>query len=104
MNIVKLVTATALSLSLAAPMVAFSSSANAKITQKWEHTSSDVCYTKKRVPATVQYNTKGKLKHAATRKWIEKGNKVIDKGVDAVYFTTRTVIEEQHTTLVKTKC
>lgn len=79
-------------------------SSEAKVTQKWELSNKDICYKKKTVPATVEYNTQGKLKHAASRVWVEKNGKVVDKHVDAVYFTTKRVLEEQHTTLVKTKC
>jgi len=80
----------------------------AKTITKWEYINRDKCYKAKRVPATVQYNTKGKLKKAASRVWVgnaqKHGAKVVDKYNDAVYFQTRTVIEDQHITLVPTKC
>lgn len=85
-----------------------SSDAEAKTTQAWEYQKKDKCYRVKKVPATVEYNTKGKLKHPAKRVWVgdssRNGSKVIDKHVDAVYFQTKRVIEEQHTTLVPTGC
>lgn len=82
--------------------------AEAKVTQKWEYTNKDKCFKSVRVPATVEYNTKGKLKHAASRVWTgnpqKAGSIVRDKYNDAVYFQTRKVIEDQHVTLVPTKC
>lgn len=98
------ITTAALVLGVTVAFGGFTTDAEAKVTQKWEFTNKDVCYKKKLIPATVEINTKGKLKHAAGRKWIEKGGKVIDKHSDAVYFTTKTVIEEQHVTLVRTSC
>ncbi|MEM6616582.1 MAG: hypothetical protein AAGA88_10550 [Pseudomonadota bacterium] len=109
--ILKVVTRAAalgLVLGLALSPAIVSTDAEAKVTRVWEHTNKDKCYRVKKVPATVEYDTRGKLKHPAKRVWVgdssKHGSKVIDRHVDAVYFQTRRVIEEQHTTLVPTSC
>jgi len=107
--IVNTVTALAIALTAgSAGVLSLAGDAEAKKTTKWEYINKDKCYIAKKVPATVEYNTKGKLKHKASRVWVgnaqKHGAKVIDKHNDAVYFTTRTVIEDQHVTLVATKC
>lgn len=109
-GIISTASAAAIVLSIAATgaVVSTVTSAEAKVITKWEYQNRDKCYKAKRVPATVQYNTKGKLKKAASRVWVgnpqKHGSKVVDKYNDAVYFQTRTVIEEQHVTLVPVKC
>ena len=95
-------------ISAAGGMMVMTSPAEAKIETKWEYTNKDKCYKVKKVPATVEYNTKGKLIREASRSWSgnmhKHGSKVVKKYNDPVYKTTRRVIEEQHMTLVPTSC
>ncbi|MCB1439377.1 MAG: hypothetical protein KDJ63_06335 [Nitratireductor sp.] len=83
-------------------------SASAKTYTKSEYINRDKCYIAKRIPATVQYNTRGVKLRDASRSWVgnaqRHGAKIIDKYHDPVYMQTRTVVEDQHVTLVPSKC
>ena len=107
-KILSLTAAIAMTATACGTVLVFTGEAEAKKTLKWEYTNSDKCYKSVRVPATVEYNTKGKLKSAASRSWVGNpqnvGSIIRDKHNDAVYFQTRTVIEEQHITLVPVSC
>ena len=89
-------------------MMVTTGSAEAKVERKWEHINRDECYKVKKVPATVEYDTRGELVRESSRSWKgnfhKHGSKVVYKYHDPVYKTTRRVIEEQHTTLVPTAC
>lgn len=83
-------------------------SAEAKTYTKHEYQNKDRCYRVKKVPATVEYNTRGILVRESSRSWTgnfhKHGSKVVDKHHDPVYIQTKRVLEEQHTTLVPTSC
>lgn len=82
--------------------------ATAKTYTKKEWQNRDVCYRVKKVPATVEYDTRGKLLREASRSWegnmYKKGAKVVKKHHDPVYITTSRIVEDQHYTLVPTGC
>lgn len=82
--------------------------ASAKKYTKHEHINKDKCYRVKKVAATVEYDTRGKLVREASRSWSgnmhKDGTIVRKKYNDPVYMTTRRVIEDQHYTLVSVSC
>ena len=101
--------ATALAVSGAFGTVAMSTGeAEAKTYTKHEYINRDKCYRVKKVPATVEYNTRGIKLQDASRSWVgnlrKHGAKVKDQYNDEVYLQTRRVIEDQHYTLVPTGC
>lgn len=70
--------------------------------------NNDVCYTARRVPATVEYNTRGIKLRDASRSWegnmYKHGAKIRDRHHDEVYIQTRRVVENQHMTLIPRRC
>ncbi len=75
---------------------------------KREYVSRDVCYRARKVPAKVQYNTRGVKLRDASRSWSGNmqadGALVVDRYHDEVYIQTREVVEDQHVTLVRVNC
>ncbi len=73
-----------------------------------EYVNRDVCYEAQRIPALVQYNTRGHLVSGPSQSWV--GNPQVDGSIvrrahhDAVYIQTRRVLEDQHVTLVRVPC
>jgi hypothetical protein len=98
-----------LAAAIAVGSLGFSASiASAKTYTAHEYQNRDVCYRVKKVPATVEYNTRGTKLRDASRSWsgnlYKDGGKVVDRYNDEVYIQTRRVIEDQHYTLVPSKC
>lgn len=94
---------------IAVGSVGFTATAvSAKTYTKHEYINRDKCYRVKKVPATVEYNTRGVKLRGSSRSWsgnmYKHGAKVVDKYHDEVYMQTRRVIEDQHYTLVPTGC
>lgn len=94
--------------SFAAAPVVFSSNAEAKTYTKREHINRDKCYRVEKVPALVEYNTRGIKVRDASRSWKgnlhSHGSVVRDKYHAEVYIQTRRVVEREHTTLVPVSC
>jgi hypothetical protein len=104
-NIAKVAMATA----IAVGSIGFTATAvTAKTYTKSEYINRDKCYRVKKIPATVEYNTRGIKLRDASRSWsgnlYKHGGKVVDKYHDEVYIQTRRVVEDQHYTLVPTGC
>lgn len=62
------------------------------------------CYERVYVPATIEVNTRGELVRAESEEWQTSGahwNRVRNP---SVYIQTRTVIEDDHYTLVRKSC
>jgi hypothetical protein len=98
-----------LAAAIAAGSMGFTASvATAKTYTKHEYQNRDVCYRVMKVPATVEYNTRGTKLRDASRSWsgnlYKHGGKVVDKYHDPVYIQTKRIIEDQHYTLVPSKC
>ncbi len=84
------------------------SAANAEVYHKREHINRDKCYKVKKVPALVEYDTRGIKVRDSSRSWKgnfhKDGSIVRDKYHQDVYIQTRRVVEREHTTLVPVKC
>ncbi len=83
-------------------------SVEARTFQADKYFNRDKCYKARRVPAIVEVNTRGRLLRKSTRSWIgnaqRHGAKVVNKYHDPVFITTNRIVEDQHVTLVPTKC
>ncbi|MCV6575791.1 MAG: hypothetical protein OIF58_08665 [Cohaesibacter sp.] len=68
----------------------------------------DKCYKVKKVPQLVEYDTKGIFVRGASRSWsgnLRKHGSVVKKKYnDPVYIRTVRVLEDQHYTLIPSKC
>lgn len=86
----------------------YSSVANAETFTVRRHVNNDRCYRARRVPATIEVNSKGILLKGAARSWEgnmnRHGAKIRNKYHDPVYIQTERVIEDQHMTLVPVPC
>ena len=73
-----------------------------------EFVNRDRCYEAVRMPAIVEYNTRGIHVSDATRSWVGNpqvdGSLVISDYDDPVYIQTRRIVDDQHVTLVPTAC
>ncbi|MCB1467133.1 MAG: hypothetical protein KDK08_08310 [Rhizobiaceae bacterium] len=94
--------------SLALGLAVSTDNAQARTYTKQKYFNRDKCYRAVRVPATVEYDTRGIKVRDASRSWIgnpqRHGAKVIDKYNDPVYIQTQRILEDQHVTLVPTGC
>ncbi len=103
-----LLSAMTFSLALTVPILSTVDVASAETYTTREHINRDKCYRVKKVPALVEYNTRGIKVRGSSRSW--KGNfgrngaVVRDKYHPEVYIQTRRVLENEHTTLVPTSC
>ena len=109
MRTVKLMMAAAIASAVAFPAISvIATSAEAKTYTKRKHINRDKCYRAKRVPALVEYNTRGRLVRGPSRSWRgnaqRHGSLVVDKYHDPVYIQTSRIVEDQHVTLVPTGC
>ena len=107
-------TASKLSLSVAvaaatlAVGMSVSFDAEARVFKGDRYVNRDKCYKVEKIPQLVEYDTKGIFVRGASRSW--KGNMrkhgavVKNKYNDPVYIRTVTVLEDQHYTLIPTKC
>lgn len=94
--------------SLGATPILLSDTSEAKTYTKREHINRDKCYRVKKVPALVEYNTRGIKVRDSSRSWSgnfhKHGGVVRDKYHPDVYIQTRRVVENEHTTLVPVSC
>lgn len=91
-----------------AAMLAIVPDAEARTYTKEKWINKDKCYMVKKVPALIEYDTRGKLVRDESRVWVgnfhKHGAKVRDKHKAAVYIQTSRVVEDQHYTLVPASC
>lgn len=103
-----LLSAMTFSLAVTVPILSSVDSASAKTYTTREHVNRDKCYRVKKVPALVEYNTRGIKVRDSSRSWTgnfgKNGGIVRDKYHPDVYIQTRRVLEDEHTTLVPTSC
>lgn len=103
-----LLSAMTFSLAVSVPILSSVDVASAKTYTKREHVNRDKCYRVKKVPALVEYNTRGIKVRGSSRSWSgnmgRHGSVVRDKYHPEVYIQTRRVLEDEHTTLVPTSC
>lgn len=89
-------------------MVAAVATSEARTFTEDEYINRDRCFVAQRVPALVEYNTRGHHVASASRSWSGNpqvdGSLVVHQHHDAVYIQTRRVLEDQHVTLVPTDC
>lgn len=80
----------------------------AKIYTGTKFLNKDKCYMVKRIPATIEYNTRGIKVRDESKSWVgnfqKDGSKVKHKHNDAVFIQTSRILEDQHVTLVPSKC
>ncbi|MGD1887991.1 MAG: hypothetical protein ACFB01_12895 [Cohaesibacteraceae bacterium] len=73
-----------------------------------EYINRDRCYEARRIPALVEYNTRGHLVSTSSRHWVGNpqvdGSLVVNHYNDPVYIQTRRILEDQHVTLVPVAC
>lgn len=103
-----LLSAMAFSVAVAVPVLSSTDTASAETYTTREHINRDKCYRVKKVPALVEYNTRGIKVRDSSRSWTgnfgRNGGVVRDKYNPDVYIQTRRVLENEHTTLVPTAC
>ena len=85
-----------------------SSDADARTFTGDRYVNRDKCYKVEKVPQLVEYDTKGIFVKGASRSWKGKmrkhGSIIKSKYNDPVYIRTVRVLEDQHYTLIPTKC
>lgn len=105
---VSLISAMTFAAAVTTPIMMSASPANAETYTTREHINRDKCYRVKKVPALVEYNTRGIKVRDSSRSWKgnfgKNGGIVRDKYNPEVYIQTRRVLEDEHTTLVPTSC
>jgi len=88
--------------------VSFVGTAAAEVYTKREHINRDKCYRVRKVPAIVEYDTKGIKVRDSSRSWAgsfsRHGAIVRDRYHQEVYIQTRRVVEDEHTTLIPVSC
>lgn len=88
--------------------VAVPGTASAEVYTKREHINRDKCYRVRKVPAIVEYDTKGIKVRDSSRSWTgsfsRNGAIVRDRYQQEVYIQTRRVVEDEHTTLIPVSC
>ncbi|MGD1887989.1 MAG: hypothetical protein ACFB01_12885 [Cohaesibacteraceae bacterium] len=103
----------AVHLTLAGSLVLGTLAATTSVTQARtvtvnEHINNDRCYEARRIPALVEYNTRGRLVATSSRELVgdmkEENARIVDRHNDAVYVMTREVVEDQHVTLIPVEC
>lgn len=103
-----LLSAMTFTLAMTAPILLSVNSASAETYTAREHINRDKCYRVKKVPALVEYDTRGIKVRDSSRSWKgnfgKHGGLVRDKYNPNVYIQTRRVLEDEHTTLVPTSC
>lgn len=89
-------------------MSAMIASGEARTFTEDEFINRDRCFVAERIPALVEYNTRGELVQNSSRSWVGNpqvsGSLVVDQHNDAVFLQTRRVLEDQHVTLIPVPC
>lgn len=84
------------------------SPASAEIYERRAYINRDNCFRARRVPARIEYNTRGQLLRPASRSWEGNmqadGARIVNRYNDEVYIQTSRVVEDQHVTLVPVPC
>lgn len=82
--------------------------AEARVFKGDRYVNRDKCYKVEKIPQLVEYDTKGIFVRGSSRSWNgnlrKHGSVVRNKYHDPVYIRTVRVLEDQHYTLIPTKC